>query len=542
MHFFLTIVNFRKVILTFFYIYNKVMRTYTTLYEMEAREVISFLEKKNLKPDEIIQSLKEALDICETRYNSVNTDRVVDHEDENAVEQDEDEEMVEREDEDIAFEQEEIVNRVVEQEDDEEIGKVVADDEKENESVDDDEKENETVDDDEEEHVVDDDEEKPVVEEQHIEQVADDGDDDNGVIENEPKMRRRISSIRTQVARIIEDEFEEDVGLFSLDQPFTFRLSTNVIMGLKLAIEDTSRPLPITTTTGSEMVSSNRLQLINNAINTVSYIRSDAKLITLLLRFEQWLHIMDLFVDQEQAAEEPRSLKKFFNETMDLYKIQYPYKYFIKHDRYLALVEKFGMNVLLEKGKWIAETVWRLSNGEFQELMKSTHYPGSDIFEVLLHRNEWVYRSFPQVRRVHDKLKLRRTTDAIHVLFINDRFGFGVFATRFIRKKTVIGIYIGEEFKNEVIHDKYLKDNERKGIVDKNGMRRGKRVIDATYFGTRTKFVNHSSEGFNCEAVQHFYNGVRQICFITISDIPDGHQLFIDYGDKEMIGEFTDTS
>lgn len=310
-------------------------------------------------------------------------------------------------------------------------------------------------------------------------------------------------------------------------------MATSIV--INLAIEDVQRRLAVIDSTDIEMTT-NQLQYINKAIHMFGSLKTDSKLAVTLLRFEQWLYIMNLY-EVENLKADARSLKRFFIETMTLNNIHYEYANFLRHDRYLTLVSKFGTNILLIRGKWLTQTVLHMSSRDFSELLKSPYYEGSDIFETFVKRNGCNVQAIPNVIRIHDSIKDKITQNAITVSHINERLGFGVFATRFIRQKTIIGVYVGEHFKNATIHERFIDENIRKGIKDLNGMRRGQSVIDATYFGTRTKFVNHSIK-FNCQAVPEFYNGTKQICFITCEDIEKDAQVFISYGEFELISNF----
>ena len=84
--------------------------------------------------------------------------------------------------------------------------------------------------------------------------------------------RRRRSPGNTHAAVIIDDSIEDDVGLFKLDNLFTFRMETNIVKNF--ALEDSHPPLAIEDTTHiAEAITP--LQKISRALNTFTSLNSD---------------------------------------------------------------------------------------------------------------------------------------------------------------------------------------------------------------------------------------------------------------------------
>lgn len=101
--------------------------------------------------------------------------------------------------------------------------------------------------------------------------------------------------------------------------------------------------------------------------------------------------------------------------------------------------------------------------------------------------------------------------------------GKGVFAARFIPKGTRIAEYVGERLSHAEADARYadnpIEDNHTfLFIVDR------RTVIDATYGGNESRFINHSCDG-NCESVID----QRRVFIETTRDVEKGEELGYDY-------------
>jgi len=109
-------------------------------------------------------------------------------------------------------------------------------------------------------------------------------------------------------------------------------------------------------------------------------------------------------------------------------------------------------------------------------------------------------------------------------------FGYGLFAERFIAKGTIIGEYTGELVaeKNENRRRRIYKAHKMPNYfyqTEKPGL-----LIDACTMGNHTRFINHSCDDYNCEVHTEIIAGVPKIWVVATEDIPQGHELFLNYG------------
>lgn len=114
----------------------------------------------------------------------------------------------------------------------------------------------------------------------------------------------------------------------------------------------------------------------------------------------------------------------------------------------------------------------------------------------------------------------------VYIEFIDDEIGWGLYALCDIEKGGVIGEYTG------VV-----------GLVGSGNPytmfyspRHEDLIIDATFFGNETRYINHS-EDYNCEfGFTRSSDGLDHRLFVATRDIPKGHQILTDYGPKYWEG------
>lgn len=108
----------------------------------------------------------------------------------------------------------------------------------------------------------------------------------------------------------------------------------------------------------------------------------------------------------------------------------------------------------------------------------------------------------------------------LYLEFLCEDVGWGAFARRSIAKGEIIGEYTGvvTRMGEGNAYTMFYADGDERYI------------IDATYFGNETRFINHSENPncafeFVCSA-----EGVRQRVFVAICDIAEGEQVLTHYG------------
>jgi SET domain-containing protein len=114
----------------------------------------------------------------------------------------------------------------------------------------------------------------------------------------------------------------------------------------------------------------------------------------------------------------------------------------------------------------------------------------------------------------------------MHIEYIDDTVGFGVFADRTLRPGEFLGEYAGVvRYKNEMPNGLYgytyppLDDGRSPVLLS----------IDATLRGNICRFINHTTD----EPIHHdydFFNGHWHVTFHVLRPIREGEQLLIDYG------------
>lgn len=115
----------------------------------------------------------------------------------------------------------------------------------------------------------------------------------------------------------------------------------------------------------------------------------------------------------------------------------------------------------------------------------------------------------------------------ISIRFIDNTFGFGVFAEKDIPKGSFIGEYTGLVRKRRRFRDKKNYYCFEYTIGD---WLRNPYIIDANLCGNHTRFINHSDEA-NLETISVYADGVMHIVFVALKAIKKGQQLCYHYGD-----------
>lgn len=101
-----------------------------------------------------------------------------------------------------------------------------------------------------------------------------------------------------------------------------------------------------------------------------------------------------------------------------------------------------------------------------------------------------------------------------------DGAGLGLFTKNGLKKGDYIDEYIGEFIKRE-----HEVNRTQEYYFDHSD----DYVIDATYQGNKTRFLNHSQTP-NIEAKHRFVNGEKRVAFYAKQDIPPQTELFYSYG------------
>ena len=112
----------------------------------------------------------------------------------------------------------------------------------------------------------------------------------------------------------------------------------------------------------------------------------------------------------------------------------------------------------------------------------------------------------------------------LYIKFIHKEIGYGVFARRFIPKKTFIGMYTGTIKLNYQIKQagyafSYMPDSQ---------CAQQSLVLDAASAGNETRFINDSPYP-NIHQYACFYQNRWHLIFIAAQDIQTDKQLFFDY-------------
>jgi len=115
----------------------------------------------------------------------------------------------------------------------------------------------------------------------------------------------------------------------------------------------------------------------------------------------------------------------------------------------------------------------------------------------------------------------------VSIRWIDEEFGYGVFADRYIPAHAFIGEYTGTIRKRMPRID---KNNDYCFEYTIGDWLRNPYIIDAEKEGNFTRFINHSDDP-NLETRSVYANGVMHIILITTTEIEKGEQLGYHYGD-----------
>jgi len=121
---------------------------------------------------------------------------------------------------------------------------------------------------------------------------------------------------------------------------------------------------------------------------------------------------------------------------------------------------------------------------------------------------------------------LENILPSLHIRYINDIIGFGLFANAVIKPGTFLGEYSGILKKRK---KKLLKNNFycMRYAFYENDFRY---VIDASLSGNHTRFMNHSNNP-NVTIKSAVVKNILRIIFIAIKPIKKDEQLVCHYGD-----------
>lgn len=138
----------------------------------------------------------------------------------------------------------------------------------------------------------------------------------------------------------------------------------------------------------------------------------------------------------------------------------------------------------------------------------------------LTEREKWL------AARYHEEIT-RGYTPRLEIRYINDLFGYGVFAAEPLEEGDYIGEYTGLVRKRTPRIDR-ANDYTFEYAIGEWG--RNPFIIDASRSGNITRFINHGDEP-NLESLSVYANGLMHIILLATKDIEVGEQLSYHYGD-----------
>lgn len=115
----------------------------------------------------------------------------------------------------------------------------------------------------------------------------------------------------------------------------------------------------------------------------------------------------------------------------------------------------------------------------------------------------------------------------IGVRWIGEKIGYGVFATKSLKKWQYIGEYTGTLRQRRLF---FPNINDYCFMYPNEWISLKALTIDSQTSGNYTRYINHNDSP-NCESVAVYHSGIFHIIFRTIEEIPEGQQLTYDYGD-----------
>ena len=140
-------------------------------------------------------------------------------------------------------------------------------------------------------------------------------------------------------------------------------------------------------------------------------------------------------------------------------------------------------------------------------------------FNYLSERAEWLGELYT------DEIKNAHIAH-IHIQYINEYIGHGVFANQHLPVGSFVGIYTGI-VRHRSLFCKRSKKYSFAYPHIKFGLRRF--TIDAEDQGNETRYINHSYHP-NCEAISAYCGGIFYVIIRTTQKVLTGQQLLLNYG------------
>lgn len=116
----------------------------------------------------------------------------------------------------------------------------------------------------------------------------------------------------------------------------------------------------------------------------------------------------------------------------------------------------------------------------------------------------------------------------VYVKFIDDEFGYGMFAHADIKNGELIGEYTGLIKASDQVQDKAWSWSYPKKIY-RESLNLQDISLDAKFSGSAVRFVNHSDTP-NTEMRRIFQDGMVRTLYVATKDIASDEQIFVSYG------------
>ena len=120
----------------------------------------------------------------------------------------------------------------------------------------------------------------------------------------------------------------------------------------------------------------------------------------------------------------------------------------------------------------------------------------------------------------------------VHIRWIDETIGYGVFASRRYNRGEYIGEYTGIVKKTGFFSENL---NEFCFHYPTDNLFIHVHTIDPKYKGNEMRFMNHSNKP-NCEAFVCYFDSLLHVCIRTIQTVEKGTELTFDYG-KDWWGD-----
>ncbi len=128
--------------------------------------------------------------------------------------------------------------------------------------------------------------------------------------------------------------------------------------------------------------------------------------------------------------------------------------------------------------------------------------------------------------QLHEKTLKEELFPSLHLRWIDEKIGYGLFADDFIQPWQCVGEYAGLVRRRNLF---FRNINDYCFMYPKEWRSFKAYTIDSAKKGNFTRFINHSDTP-NCESVAVYYDGVFHILFRALKVIAPGEQLTYDYG------------